>query len=102
MNWLKYLLFSSAFILAVSTVSEAQVMVDMSKFTCNQLLSGTPDAVEAAIWTSGYYNGLRKNTMLDLNVMKHNADAVVAVCKDKPNETLMKAVDAVLAAGKKK
>ncbi len=102
MNWLKYLLFSSAFILAVSTVSEAQVMVDMSKFTCNQLLSGTPDAVEAAIWTSGYYNGLRKNTMLDLNVMKHNADAVVTVCKDKPDETLMKAVDAVLAAGKKK
>jgi HdeA/HdeB family len=102
MNWFKYLFFGSAFMFAVSTVSEAQVMVDMSKFTCNQLLGGTPDAVEAAIWTSGYYNGLRKNTMLDLKVMKHNADAVVAACKDKPNETLMKAVDAVIDAGKKK
>ena len=102
MNWLKYLLCTSACLSAMSAVSEAQVMVDMSKFTCKQLLSGTPDAVEAAIWTSGYYNGLRKNTMLDLNAMKHNADTVVAECKVKPDETLMKAVDGLLAAGKKK
>ena len=100
MNWLTYLLCGATLTLVVNSASEAQVMVDMSKFTCNQLLSGTPDAVEAAIWTSGYYNGLRKNTMLDLNIMKHNADAVVTACKDNPDETLMKAVDGVLTARK--
>jgi hypothetical protein len=85
----------------MNTATQAEV-VDMSKFTCKQLLSGTPDAIEAAIWTSGYYNGLHKNTKLDLNVMKHNADVVVAACKDNPNKTVMQTVNTLLAGGKRK
>ena len=100
MNWLKYAFFGTSLVLGMSSAIQAQVMVDMSKFTCNQLLSGTPDALEAAVWTSGYYNGLRKNTMVDLNVLKHNAEAVMAACKDNPNKTIMQTVDTLLAAAK--
>jgi len=82
---LRHSLFGASLVLAMNTAAQAQV-VDMSKFTCNQLLSGAPDAIEAAIWTSGYYNGLRKRTKIDLNVMKHNADVVVAACKDNPKK----------------
>ncbi len=74
----------------------------MSKFTCAQLLSGSQDAIESALWVSGYYNGVHKNTMLDLNVMKHNADAVVAACHDNPNKTVMQTVNMMLVKTKKK
>ena len=101
MNCLKYSIFSASLVLAMNTVSQAQV-ADMSKMTCAQLMSGTADSIESAIWISGYYNGLRKNTKLDLKVMKHNAEMVVDACKASPNKTVMQTVDSILAAGKKK
>ena len=101
MNWLKYSLIGTSLVLAMNSAVQAEV-VDMSKFTCKQLLSGAPDAVEAAIWTSGYYNGLRKNTKIDLNVMNHNAGLVVAACKNNPNKTVMQTVNTLLAGRNKK
>jgi hypothetical protein len=101
MKCLKYSLFGASLVLAMNTATQAEVM-DMSKFTCNQLLSGSPDAIEAAVWTSGYYNGLRKNTKVDLAVMKHNAEMVMAACKDNSKKTVMQTVDTLLSGGKKK
>ena len=100
-NGLKYSLFGASLALAMTTATQAE-MVDMSKFPCSKLLSGGPDAIDAAVWTSGYYNGLHKNTKLDLNNMKHNAELVVAECKDNPKKTVMQAIDGMIAAGKKK
>jgi len=85
----------------MNTATQAEVM-DMSKITCKELLSGSPDSIEAAVWTSGYYNGLRKNTKLDLAVMKHNAEMVMAACKDDPKKTVMQTVNTLLSGGKKK
>ena len=82
---LRYSLVGASLVLAMNTAAQTQV-VDMSKFTCDQLLGGAQDAVEAAIWTSGYYNGLRKKTKIDLNVMKHNGTLVVAACKENPKK----------------
>ena len=101
MNCLKYSLVGASLMLVMNTATQAEMM-DMSKFTCNQLLSGSPNAIEAAIWTSGYYNGLHKNTKLDLAVMKHNAEMVMAACKDNPKKTVMQTVDTLLSGGKKK
>jgi hypothetical protein len=98
---LKYSLIGTLLVLGMNTATQAEV-IDMSKFTCKQLASGAQDAIEAAIWTSGYYNGLHKNTKVDLNVMKHNADVVLAACKDDPNRTVMQTVDKLLVDGKKK
>src|SRR5450759_892464 len=92
MNWLKYSLFGASLVLAMNTVTHAQ-MIDMSKMTCAQLMSGTANSIESAIWISGYYNGLHKNTKLDQNVMKHNAEVVVDACKASPNKTVMQTVD---------
>ena len=101
MNWLKYSLVGASLVLAMNTVTQAQV-IDMSKMTCAQLTSGGTDAVESAIWMSGYYNGLHKNTKLDLNKMKHNADVVVDACKASPKKTVMQTINSMLAAEKKK
>ena len=72
----------------------------MSKVKCEQLLTASPNAIETAIWLSGYYNGLRKNTKLDLDQMKSNADAVVADCRANPTKTVMQAANALRAKKK--
>lgn len=97
---LKLLISSAALVLGMTSIAQAQVMVDMSKFTCEQLLRGTANSTEAAIWLSGYYNGTRKNTMLDLNQFKQNAEAVVKECNANPKNTVMKTVDTLLARKK--
>ena len=77
--------------------ANAQVMLDTSKITCEQLLSAAPTAIDAAIWLSGYYNGLHKNTMLDLNQFKRNAEVVVHECQGSPKKAVMETVDGLMA-----
>jgi hypothetical protein len=84
----------------VNSACHAQVMVDMSSITCGQLLKGTPNSIEAAIWLSGYYNGLSKNTMLNLNQFKKNADAVVRGCAQNRASTVMQVIEKLAAAKK--
>jgi hypothetical protein len=96
MAHLKNLVAGAGLLLAVNTTAHAQMMVDMAKYTCTQLLNGEPDAVEAAVWLSGYYNGQRNNTVLDMNILKHNSDAVITACRNSPDKTMMQTVDALL------
>lgn len=77
--------------------AQAQATVDVSKITCEQLLAGGPNAIETVIWLSGYYNGLQKNTVLNLNQFKQNADIVVSECRSSPKTTVMKAVETLLS-----
>lgn len=101
MNSLKYSLLGAALVLVPGTTTRAET-VDMAKITCGQLLTGSPDAIDAAVWTSGYYNGMHKNTKLDLQNMKHNAEVIVATCKENPKKSVMETINEMLAAGKKK
>jgi hypothetical protein len=87
----------AAMMLATVGAANAQAMVDMTKVTCEQLLSASPNAIDAAVWLSGYYNGLRKNTMLNLNEFKKNAEAVVDDCRRDPKATLMQTIDTMLS-----
>ena len=95
----KMLAAGTVLALGMTSATQAQVAVDMSKFTCEQLLRGTANSVEAAIWLSGYYNGTRKNTMLDLGKLKQNSEAVVKECTANPKKTVMQSVETLL--GKK-
>ena len=96
-----YALRIAACALATSLVTigaaKAQVSIDMSKVTCEQLLTASPNAVDAAVWLSGYYNGLQKNTMLDLNQFKKNAEVVIDECRADPKKTVMGAVETLLS-----
>jgi HdeA/HdeB family len=76
--------------------ARAQMIIDISKVTCEQLLTASPNAIEVGIWLSGYYNGLRKNTQLDLNQFKKNADTVVAECRADPKKNVMQTADKLL------
>ena len=101
MNGLKISLVGASLVLAMNTATQAET-IDMAKITCTQLLTGSPDAIDAAVWISGYYNGMHKNSKLDLENMKHNAEVIVGVCKENPSKSVMATIDGMLAAGKKK
>jgi len=92
MNRITLMVCCVPFVLGLSSTGQAQVTVDMSKFTCEQLLKGSGNSIEAAIWLSGYYNGLRKNTKLDLNQFRKNAEVIIAECKDSPKATVMQTI----------
>ena len=83
----------------LTSKGSAQGAVDMSKITCEQMLSASPNMIEAAIRLSGYYNGLQKNTELDLNQFKKNAEVIVGECRTNPQKAVMQTVNEML--GKK-
>lgn len=89
----KLLLATAMLTVGLTQASRAEMIADMSKLTCAQLLEGSADSTEAAIWLSGYYNGLHKNTKLDLGAFMKNAKAVVDECHSNPKKTVMHTID---------
>jgi hypothetical protein len=94
MHRAKLLISVAALTLAFASVARSQmaVTVDMSKFTCEQLLEGTYDSIFTAVWISGYFNGTRKAAKLDLSNLKHNAELVALSCKSNPKQSVMETV----------
>ena len=94
MNRIKRLIAIVTIALVPAATARAQmaVTVDMSKFTCAQLLEGTYDSIFTAVWISGYFNGTRKNAKLDLNNLRHNAEVVATACRSNPDQTVMDTV----------
>jgi hypothetical protein len=100
MQKLTFLVAGAVIALSMNPPARAQGVTDMAKLTCEQLLQGSANAIESAIWLSGYYNGLRKNTKLDLGQFQKNADAVIAECKNDPRKTVMQTVNTMMSSKK--
>jgi acid stress chaperone HdeB len=82
--------------------AQAQVSVDVAKITCRQLLFDkviSPNEKSLALWLSGYYNGKRDNTVLDIGQLAKNTDKVEDYCRMNLDVTLMEAVTKALAPG---
>ena len=83
--------------LAAAPAAHAQTMVDVSKITCEQfLLYKITNPNNIAIWISGYYNGKRNNTVLDVQEMQAHVEKVKDYCVKNYNTTVMQAVETVL------
>jgi acid stress chaperone HdeB len=83
--------------LLFSERARAQVLVDVSKITCNQFLAykiENPKYITA--WLSGYYHGTRRDMTVDLHALIGDADKVEAYCFKKPEVPLVEAVQTVL------
>ncbi len=79
--------------------AHAQVAIDVSKITCEQMSkAANPLAVE--LWLSGYYAGKRNDPAIDVVAVNQNADKVAEYCKAHPDEALMKAVEASVGPSK--
>ena len=95
------IVFSSIVFATAST--QAQVVVDVSKITCDQFVHAkiaTP--LYLAAWLSGYYNAKRNNRIVDLQALEENMNKVKNYCYDEKNfkVPVMKAVEQVLGERK--
>jgi acid stress chaperone HdeB len=94
----------AALALACFTVStaQAQVLVDVSKITCEQfILWKITDPDKIALWLSGYYNGKRGNTIIDTKSLEENENKVKDYCRaNNLKPTVMQAVEALIATNK--
>jgi len=89
------------FCLVAAAAADAQVTIDVSKITCKELILSTvfePDHI--AYWLNGYYNGNRDNTVLDLTGLQGYVSKMEDYCVHNQDETVMKAADILLGAGK--
>src|SRR5215813_8739225 len=88
-----------AFTFEPAPIAQAQVTLDISKLTCGKLLSykfATEEKIEA--WMSGYHNGKRGNTSLDVHEMIENAKKLRNYCIRNSQTLVADAVEAVLGA----
>jgi acid stress chaperone HdeB len=77
--------------------ARAQVMVDVSKITCNQFLTYKIENPKYIIaWLAGYYHGTRRDMTVDLHALIADADKVEAYCFTTPEVPLVEAMKTVL------
>lgn len=86
---------------AAATAAQAQVTVDVAKINCKQFLLDTVAPTKSvALWLSGYYNGKRGNTLIDVSALQKNADKVEDYCRMHLDMTVMDAVEGALGVSK--
>jgi acid stress chaperone HdeB len=92
-------LVTSAIVLVAFSISpaQAQMTLDVSKITCEQYyLAKVVHPNSVAIWLSGFYNGKRNNTILDVERVKASAYKIRSYCRDNFQTTMVEAVEKVL------
>jgi acid stress chaperone HdeB len=76
--------------------AQGQVTVDVSKITCREFRSySITDPNNIALWLSGYYNGQRGNTILNVSALQANLEKLKDYCITSPTITVMQAVEAI-------
>jgi len=97
------LLLASALLMFVQVaMTHAQETVDVAKITCQQILkeelaSPTHDIV---LWLSGYYNGKRNSTIINLRTINDDEEKVRLYCYKNPDTTVLDAIKNVLGLDK--
>lgn len=77
------------------------ITIDVSKITCKEFMLATvttPDNI--AYWLSGYYNGERGNTVLDITALRDYVYKVDQYCLQNQDATVMKAAQSILNVSK--
>jgi hypothetical protein len=98
-----FITFGSAIGLLVVQTAQAQMTLDVAKITCKQYLFDrniSPNSPTIATWVSGYFNGKRDNTVIDIGEVRKNKDKVEDYCRMNQDVTVLDAVKAALGADK--
>ena len=77
--------------------------VDLAKVTCKQYLFDSlisADAPKVAIWLSGYFNGKRNNSVIDIGAFRKNKDVVEDYCRMNLDLTVIDAATKALGLNK--
>jgi hypothetical protein len=101
MNRQALIVLGFATAVAVSPRASAQVMVDLSKMTCDQFVKyKVADPKLIAAWLNGYFHGKRDDTMVDTQKLDADADAVEKFCFKNPDALLIQSVESIIGGGK--
>ena len=81
---------------ALASAAQAQVIMDVSKITCDQYVHSkiaTPNYIAA--WLSGYYNAKRNITLIDTQALQDHVSKLQNYCYQEKNfkVPVMKAVE---------
>ena len=85
------LLFTSALFLFVQIATmHAQETIDVAKITCAQILREQlpPPTHDIVLWLSGYYNGKRNSTIINLQTINDDEEKVRFYCYGNPDTPL--------------
>ena len=98
----RLLLTSTLFLFVQIPTMQAQVTIDISKITGEQVLMEKLAWTEreVVLWLSGYYNGKRNSTMVEPDAVKKNEEKVNQYCYGHRDATVMDAVKNVLGFDK--
>jgi acid stress chaperone HdeB len=97
----KLVLYVGVAALLSISAANAQVTIDVSKITCEQLvLYQITNSENIAVWLHGYYSGKQGTTTVDTQAFKANADKVRAYCRMNSKVTVMQAIETVLGPKK--
>ena len=99
---LRPLLTGALFLFMQIATMQAQETVDVAKITCHQLMMDqlASPSRDVALWLSGYYNGQRNNTIIDLQTIKKNVEKVNSYCYHNAETTVLDAINNVLGLDK--
>ena len=99
---LRMLLTSTLFLFAQMPTPQAQVTVDVSKITCEQVLMEKLEwsSRDFVLWFSGYYHGKRNDTIIEPGTIKKNEEKINQYCYAHRDTTVMDAVKNVLGFDK--
>ena len=97
----KFKLVPYGLLLALCAAAQAQTTIDVSKITCEQFLTfKVADPEFIGLWLSGYYNGKRDNTIIEVQSLKTNGEKIKHYCFVNAKQTVMQAVENIF--GEKK
>jgi hypothetical protein len=75
-----------------ASVTQAQETIDVAKITCDQYLAGrVTDSRTLFVWLSGYYNGTRNDTVIDVSDLQKKAQTIMDDCLSHPDTILLEA-----------
>jgi hypothetical protein len=88
-------------VLGIST-AQAQMTVDVAKITCRQFLLGHVGGSTRSVanWLSGYYNGKRGNTVIEVGSMQNNVRDLERYCRKNHEMPVMDAAKNALGTEK--
>ena len=93
---IKFILAALGLILALETapLAQAQVMLDVSKITCEQYYGyKITNPQNIAIWVNGYYHGKRGDVTLETQRLVENARKLRDYCRRNRETLVLEAVE---------
>lgn len=80
----------------LKTYADRDGYLDVQKLTCAQLANTfQEDADYLTVWYSGWYNGLAKKHMMQVDRAKSLQHEVIVHCKANPGKKVIEAIDVV-------